>query len=180
MNTLTCVCLFALFALICGAPNISNNYWGNVMYTATIHGHTENSNGTHYVDWTNKRERFDLDRHDVNTEALDLFSVHKFYDIVATHCFERTRNESMREPWGWVANAKNLGTCTSNGMSGTVWGMSDAADTFGVCVASDNMTPYYVENKRANGDYVKETFVTWNAGVPNASNFAVPSDCPSN
>jgi len=172
--------LFAfLYAINAQNPTISPNFMANIVLKETDNRNvSRNLTGMVYVDFTGTQDRLDTTDDNVNFELLNLYTTHNQYDIIGIYCIPRPLEREMENPWGWVADATNLGTCDGiiQKRVGTLWGHKRDGATFGVCVGTGNI-PFWLEmvDARVSRFFIYTTFT---AGRPNSSFFAVPSSCP--
>jgi len=177
--------LVLILVLVCASaalaanPVISDNFSGQLIIIDKNRDRTENTTGAQYVDFVNKRERFDIVRRNTLIKTVILYATKFRYEIIGTECFKQPLfNDTMVGPWDWLSNASNLGSCHGiyQNAPGNLYGFKNTNDEFATCIADDNTTPYWVENVRNTDDFTM-IFTSFNPTVPAASFFTVPANC---
>jgi hypothetical protein len=187
---LVIVCMFLFALAFCQSPpKLSDDFTAQVEFIEEQGTHRILVNATLYVDYTNKRERWDSDHihdHPQHVEFLRLFDKKIEYELLGTSdCKNHTLNRAMHGSFDWVANATlDKNPChtyfnSTIGKIGQLWNVDDHHRVATLCVSTDQTTPYWTEfrQKETVRYYRAVQYYTFTPGAPDPSLFNVPPPC---
>jgi len=162
-------------------PNLPDSFSSPIWYIQTQGSHSTNNSGWMFQDFENKRSRQDI-LAGIVFETLMRFDLNESYNIAEGHCYTHIIFFPMMSFWFWIDQSFQGHECHADFIlkSGITYNwISPQGDYFTVCVAHDNVTPYWFERTTGgNHDIFQRTFFTeFNATTPDANYFEVPNSC---
>jgi len=151
---------------------------------------TYNSTFKYYMDYSHRRERFDLALFpytNLSGSLMTYYSIGKSFEVFPsiTKCYSQLSG-NFTTPFGWLPNSTYSGTCQSGSHSGYSWKyVFDTNTELLACIsktASDegSYVPYHMMTSSAAGYKDIFTFTTFNPGQPDIDYFVLPNYCSTN
>jgi len=170
-------------------PQEPNDFTGNVLLFERHGDNHRRFPGTLFEDFTNLRQRIDVDRHQSNGGVISIyrfFDKKREYDYVAHDdtCVARTMNHTMHAAFDWISKSHYAGDCHSRhnqgDVKGDLWRERGTAHNFWreVCVAQNStQTPFWVEQHHGHRQSRIVEFLIFTKGTPSADVFKLPDIC---
>jgi len=184
VSTLACVALLVAVVAASTPPAISQSFTAKVsVRIIDHHGHGMDDGTGIWAASTLAQavvQKFEFNRGEFDSFVLDRYDLGKLYRVESlnkSRCDVFPVEDKMPNPWGWLANATNIGQQEYQGKQVDVWELQLGYGTRRLAVWSNALTiPAFLSARSSERDMFVE-FATFSATAPDNSVFAIPAIC---